>query len=127
MINTGILRGIQRRNQMDDMYGQAGKGDTYRPVDQAKWEENYERIFGSKKSNQDPHDFRQKYRTGQTIRITTDLDPPDKVITAKISKVTAFCVHCKTADSTMYRIARNVDGRPWIADTCEDCEIQIVE
>ena len=30
------------------MNGQAGKGDTYRPVDQKKWDENYERIFGKK-------------------------------------------------------------------------------
>lgn len=31
------------------MNGQAGKGDTYRPVDQKKWSENYDRIFGKKK------------------------------------------------------------------------------
>ena len=24
----------------------AGKGDTYRPVDRKKWNENYERIYG---------------------------------------------------------------------------------
>lgn len=27
----------------------AGKGDTYRPVDQKKWDENWDRIFGKKK------------------------------------------------------------------------------
>jgi hypothetical protein len=27
------------------MNGQAGKGDTYRPVDPKKWSENYDRIF----------------------------------------------------------------------------------
>ena len=27
----------------------AGKGDTYRPVNQKKWDENYDRIFASKK------------------------------------------------------------------------------
>jgi hypothetical protein len=31
------------------MNGQAGKGDSYRPVDYKKWDENYERIFGKKK------------------------------------------------------------------------------
>lgn len=31
------------------MNGEAGKGDTYRQVDQKKWDENYERIFGKKK------------------------------------------------------------------------------
>ena len=30
------------------MNGQAGKGDTYRPVDPKKWSENYDRIFGKK-------------------------------------------------------------------------------
>jgi hypothetical protein len=32
---------------------QAGKGSRYRPVDRAKWEENYERIFGKKKLKKD--------------------------------------------------------------------------
>lgn len=31
------------------MNGQAGKGDTYRPVDPRKWSENYDRIFRKKK------------------------------------------------------------------------------
>lgn len=31
------------------MNGQAGKGDSYRPVDQRKWSENWDRIFGKKK------------------------------------------------------------------------------
>lgn len=38
---------------MDDMSGQAGKGDSYRPVDQKKWDENWERIFGKKKGKPD--------------------------------------------------------------------------
>ena len=29
--------------------GNAGKGDTYRKVDQKKWDENWERSFGKKK------------------------------------------------------------------------------
>lgn len=29
---------------------QNGKGDTYRPVNQKAWDENYERIFGKKKA-----------------------------------------------------------------------------
>lgn len=29
--------------------GQAGKGDSYRPVDRKKWDKNYERIFGKKR------------------------------------------------------------------------------
>jgi hypothetical protein len=31
------------------MNGQAGKGDTYRPVDPKKWSENYDRIFRKSK------------------------------------------------------------------------------
>lgn len=34
---------------MEGNYG-AGKGDTYRPVDPKKWDENWERIFGKKKT-----------------------------------------------------------------------------
>jgi hypothetical protein len=30
------------------MMAGAGKGDDYRPVNQRKWDENYERIFGKK-------------------------------------------------------------------------------
>ena len=30
-------------------YSEAGKGDSQRPTDQAKFEEGYERIFGKKK------------------------------------------------------------------------------
>jgi predicted SnoaL-like aldol condensation-catalyzing enzyme len=29
----------------------AGKGDTYRPVDQKKWSENWDAIFGNKPKN----------------------------------------------------------------------------
>jgi len=29
----------------------AGKGDKYRPVDREKYRENYEKIFGKKKTN----------------------------------------------------------------------------
>lgn len=32
--------------------GQAGKGDSYRPVDPKKWSENYDRIFGKKKKTE---------------------------------------------------------------------------
>jgi len=31
------------------MAGEAGKGDTQRPTDQKKFDENYEKIFGKKK------------------------------------------------------------------------------
>ena len=31
------------------MHGEAGKGCRYRPVDGAKYRENYDRIFGEKK------------------------------------------------------------------------------
>lgn len=30
------------------MSREAGKGDTYRPVNQKKWDENYDRIFAPK-------------------------------------------------------------------------------
>ena len=29
----------------------AGKGDSYRPVDQKKWDEGWEKAFGKKKKN----------------------------------------------------------------------------
>jgi hypothetical protein len=32
------------------MNGQAGKGDTYRPVNKEKFDANYEAIFGKQKS-----------------------------------------------------------------------------
>lgn len=31
--------------------GQAGKGSKYRPVDQKKYDENWEKAFGNKKKN----------------------------------------------------------------------------
>lgn len=34
--------------------GQAGKGDSYRPVDPKKWSDNYDRIFGKKKEKAKP-------------------------------------------------------------------------
>jgi len=33
---------------MEGQYG-AGKGDSYRPVDQKKWDENWDKIFGKGK------------------------------------------------------------------------------
>ena len=35
---------------MSDKHG-AGKGDRYRPVDQDRYRENYEKIFGKAKTN----------------------------------------------------------------------------
>ena len=35
---------------MGDKHG-AGKGDRYRPVDQDRYRENYEKIFGKAKTN----------------------------------------------------------------------------
>jgi hypothetical protein len=29
----------------------AGKGSKYRPVDQKKWEDNWNKVFGNKKTN----------------------------------------------------------------------------
>jgi len=34
---------------MENRRHSAGKGDSYRPVDQKKWAENWDRIFGKKK------------------------------------------------------------------------------
>jgi hypothetical protein len=34
------------------MNGQAGKGDTYRPVDWKKWSDNYDKIFKKNKKTQ---------------------------------------------------------------------------
>lgn len=39
---------------MEGMNG-AGKGDTYRPVDQKKWSENWDRIFKKKKTKKLTH------------------------------------------------------------------------
>jgi hypothetical protein len=36
------------------MNGQAGKGDSYRKVDPAKWAENYDRIFRRKVKHAPP-------------------------------------------------------------------------
>ena len=34
---------------MENRRHNAGKGDSYRPVDRKKWDENWDRIFGKKK------------------------------------------------------------------------------
>jgi hypothetical protein len=74
------------------------------------------------------YDFRDHYSVGQSVRIDTELDQSDDTfIVAKVTKVTTFCVHCRATDSTLYRIARNVDGQPWIADTCEDCTLTVID
>ena len=38
---------------MENRRHSAGKGDSYRPVDQKKWAENWDRIFGKKKPKKD--------------------------------------------------------------------------
>jgi len=37
------------RDNMENRRHNAGKGDSYRPVDRKKWDENWDRIFGKKK------------------------------------------------------------------------------
>lgn len=41
----------------------AGKGDTYRKVDQQKYEANYEAIFGKKKTKQPNQDKDKKQKS----------------------------------------------------------------
>lgn len=50
--------------------GEAGKGDSYRPVDPGKYAANYERIFGRKKLNnmEDHRDLRQMRRKSKNLR-----------------------------------------------------------
>lgn len=38
---------------MQNRQHSAGKGDSYRPVDRKKWDENWDRIFGKKKPKKD--------------------------------------------------------------------------
>jgi len=57
------------------MAHEAGKGDTYRSVDQKKFDENFDRIFGSKIKNQklseaDMYEYELDKSTGEVIRVT---------------------------------------------------------
>lgn len=52
------------------MNGEAGKGDTYRQMDQKKWDENYERIFGKKKSK-NLQSMSRNERAKQTAEVFT--------------------------------------------------------
>jgi hypothetical protein len=42
----------------------AGKGDKYRPLDMNKYRENYEKIFGKKKTNGNKNSKTQNRRRG---------------------------------------------------------------
>jgi hypothetical protein len=57
------------------MAHEAGKGDTYRSVDQRKFDENFEKIFGQRIKNQklseaDMYEYELDKSTGEVIRVT---------------------------------------------------------
>ena len=57
------------------MAHEAGKGDTYRLVDQKKFDENFEKIFGQRIKNQklseaDMYEYELDKSTGEVIRVT---------------------------------------------------------
>ena len=57
------------------MAHEAGKGDTYRSVDQKKFDENFEKIFGQRIKNQklseaDMYENELDKSTGEVIRVT---------------------------------------------------------
>jgi len=57
------------------MAQEAGKGDTYRSVDQKKFDENFEKIFGQRIKNQklseaDMYEYELDKSTGEVIRVT---------------------------------------------------------
>jgi len=57
------------------MAHEAGKGDTYRSVNQKKFDENFEKIFGQRIKNQklseaDMYEYELDKSTGEIIRVT---------------------------------------------------------
>ena len=57
------------------MAHEAGKGDMYRSVDQKKFDENFEKIFGQRIKNQklseaDMYEYELDKSTGEVIRVT---------------------------------------------------------
>ena len=57
------------------MAHEAGKGDTYRSVDQKKFDDNFEKIFGQRIKNQklseaDMYEYELDKSTGEVIRVT---------------------------------------------------------
>ena len=57
------------------MAHEAGKGDTYRSVNQKKFDENFEKIFGQRIKNQklseaDMYEYKLDKSTGEVIRVT---------------------------------------------------------
>jgi hypothetical protein len=57
------------------MAHEAGKGDTYRSVDQKKFDENFDKIFGERIKNQklseaDMYEYELDKSTGEVIRVT---------------------------------------------------------
>ena len=58
------------------MAHEAGKGDMYRSVDQKKFDENFDRIFGQRIKNQKTNsdslaEYELDKSTGEVIRVTT--------------------------------------------------------
>jgi hypothetical protein len=66
------------------------------------------------------YDFRDHYSVGDKLKIITDIDTFPAIVT----KVTAFCAHCRDNEYMIFHIARNPDGEVWLADTQEECEIE---
>lgn len=66
-------------------------------------------------------DFREQYQVGMSVRLITD----DETLLGKICKVTAFCVHCQTADERI-AINRNESGDLHITKEKKEVYIEIL-
>jgi len=69
----------------------AGKGDRPRPVDKAKYEANYDRIFG-KKAEEPEQPLAHKFY---------ECDPPCPGICAYCTGGLAFCTVCRKAEAEL--------------------------
>lgn len=56
---------------MTDGVGPGGKGSTQRPMDQKKWDEGYDRIFG-KKEKKSLTDVVKERQGGETIKVNIE-------------------------------------------------------
>ena len=66
-------------------------------------------------------DFRELYQVGMTVNLITD----DETLAAKIVKVTAYCVHCQTANDRI-AINRNESGDLQITKDQKEVYIEIL-
>lgn len=67
-------------------------------------------------------DFREQYQVGMNVNLITD----EATLAAKVVKVTAFCVHCQTADERI-AINRNESGDLQITKEKKEVYIEILK